>query len=114
MMMFDGISCKHQETYDGRVCVLKEFNLHDDKETTLFRNEVKRLRALQHACVVSVEATFVCETLVNGTKATFGFIQMPFYEGGDLARWLTTDEHIRSSMGRIFSFMLTFYCSILQ
>ena len=90
-----------QATYDGRVCVLKEFNLHDDKETTLFRNEVKRLRALQHACVVSVEATFISETVIRGIKNVQGCIQLPFYEGGDLARWLTTDEHIRSSMGRI-------------
>ncbi len=114
MLMILMCLANYQATYDGRVCVLKEFNLHDDKETTLFRNEVKRLRALQHACVVSVETTFVCETMFQGAKAVLGYIQIPFYEGGDLARWLTTDEHIRSSMGRIFSFMLTFYCSILQ
>ena len=75
--------------------MLKEFNLHDDKETTRFRNEVKRLRALQHACVVSVEATFIAETMIQGTKEVRGYIQLPFYEGGDLSTWLKSNEHIR-------------------
>ncbi len=83
-----------QAKYDGQVCVLKEFNLREEKDKALFLNEVKRLRTLQHPCVVSVEAVFVNSVRVHSTMATLGFIQLPFYAGGDLGRWLVAPERI--------------------
>ena len=80
-----------QAKYDGRACVLKEFVLRDNKEKSLFMNEVKRLRALSHPFVVAVEAVFATLKVDLMT----GFIQLPLYVGGDLARWLVCEEHIR-------------------
>lgn len=87
-----------QAKYDGRACVLKEFVLRDNKEKSLFMNEVKRLRALSHPFVVAVEAVFASiATIVRNGQVDLmtGFIQLPLYVGGDLARWLVCEEHIR-------------------
>jgi hypothetical protein len=48
----------------------------------------------KHPCVIELQAVFVNSVREHGALVSAGFIQMPFYEGGDLLRWLVTDERI--------------------
>ena len=74
--------------------MLKEFNLRESKDKSLFMNEVKRLHALRHPCVVDVQACFISTQVLSGVNVTLGYIQLPYYEGGDLSRWLLTKDRI--------------------
>ena len=64
--------------------VLKQFDLHDEKDQALFLNEVKRLKSLNHACIVAINAVFVCQnknSALADAGAAIGYIEMPFYPG---------------------------------
>jgi hypothetical protein len=71
-------------TLDGAACVLKQFDLRHNTDQLCFLNEVKRLKALCHPCVVDVQAAFVGKRARLDAASQLAFIQMPFYVGGDL------------------------------
>ena len=76
--------------------MLKEYRLADAEQLATFRKEIGRLRAWpQHAGLAAIEAMFIGEATPNGERYMAGYIQMPLYEGYDLARWVTTDEDIK-------------------
>ena len=89
---------------NGVAYALKEFPLRGPGEKAMFMNELKKLRALRHPCVVDMQLAFVSTTRAHGVDSTIGFIQLPFYEDGDLARWLVTEERIRSARSVLFLF----------
>ncbi|KAL6048097.1 Protein kinase domain-containing protein, partial [Balamuthia mandrillaris] len=70
--------------FQGKDCVLKEFELSFSSDRQHFMRELKRLRALQHEHIVRVEAAFVQEE----KGRIQGYIHMPFYSGGNLCEWL--------------------------
>ena len=65
-------------------------------------NEAKRLRSLRHPGVVAVELVFI--STAPQVNVTIGYLQLPLYEGGDLSRWLVTEERIRSARSVVFLF----------
>ena len=80
--------------FQNEQCVLKQFSVANDKERALFRNEVKKLRSLVHPCVVELQAAFFVASIAPSAK-TLAFIQLPYYEGGDLGRWIESKDKIR-------------------
>ena len=80
--------------FQNEQCVLKQFSVANDKERALFRNEVKKLRSLAHPCVVELQAAFFVASTAPSVK-TLAFIQLPYYEGGDLGRWIESKDKIR-------------------
>lgn len=85
-----------QAVYDGTPCVLKRFDVHNERERSLFTNESKKLRALAHPCVVELQAAFFASNALSMHDA-FGYIQLPFYKDGDLGQWLQSKRKIRSA-----------------
>eukprot|EP00966_Prymnesium_polylepis_P200252 4640480-Prymnesium_polylepis.1 len=81
-----------QVSYDGKMCVLKRYVLDVDSEWKALVKEVKLLRELAHCpYIADVEAVFVQQEPYSA------FIQLPYYNGGDLLAWLR--EAVRP-MGR--------------
>ncbi|KAL6070831.1 NLR family CARD domain containing 3 [Balamuthia mandrillaris] len=79
-----GRHCVMHGQFQGKPCVLKEFDLSFSTDRQHFLRELKRLRGLQHEHIVQVEAAFVQEE--KGRSK--GWIHMPFYSGGNLCEWL--------------------------
>ncbi|KAL6059559.1 IBR domain-containing protein [Balamuthia mandrillaris] len=79
-----GRHCVMRAEFQGKPCVLKEFDLSFSADRQHFLRELKRLRALHHEHIVRVEGAFVHEE----KGRTKGWIQMPFYTGGNLCEWL--------------------------
>ena len=52
------ISFLHFCRFEGRPCVLKEFDLEDSKEMKSFLNEAKKLEQCAHPNVVPLEGLF--------------------------------------------------------
>jgi len=67
--------------YDGRLCALKQFVLVGN-DVQLFRREVQALCSLDHPSVIKVEAAFLED------QSSLGFVQFPWYAGGNLDQWL--------------------------
>ena len=80
--------------FQNEQCVLKRFSVHNDKERALFRNEVKKLRSLEHPCVVKLQVAFFVASTASSAE-TWAYIQLPYYEGGDLGRWIESIDKIR-------------------
>jgi serine/threonine protein kinase len=64
-------------SFDGELCVLKEFSVHALKT---FVSEANRMRRLRHPHVASVGVCFACKDHV--------YMEMPYYAGGSLPAWL--------------------------
>jgi serine/threonine protein kinase len=72
---------------DGQPCVLKSFLL-DSKASDKFHTEIEILRKLSHLrspLVVPIQLVFIDDGI--------GYIQMPFYEMGDMEKWLSTGSY---------------------
>ena len=71
-------------SYDGEACVLKEYKLDSPDEWKALVKEVTILRQLS-SCpyVANVQAVF---------HAEHAYVQLPFYNGGDMRRWLSNRE----------------------
>mmetsp|Transcript_9091 Transcript_9091/g.15491 ORF Transcript_9091/g.15491 Transcript_9091/m.15491 type:complete len:650 (-) Transcript_9091:66-2015(-) len=68
---------KYQHKQDSqKICVMKRYEIMDEQQVKLFRNELKMLRKMQHPFVGSVHGV-----LFTKTEA---YIQLPFYSGGNL------------------------------
>eukprot|EP01122_Echinamoeba_exundans_P006539 TRINITY_DN185_c0_g3_i1.p1 TRINITY_DN185_c0_g3~~TRINITY_DN185_c0_g3_i1.p1 ORF type:complete len:943 (+),score=133.10 TRINITY_DN185_c0_g3_i1:1101-3929(+) len=69
----------------GRTCILKSFTMDPADKSDKVQTEIQILRKLgklKNPLIVPIELVFFEEPL--------GYIQMPFYEGGDLKDWLST------------------------
>jgi serine/threonine protein kinase len=76
-------------TLDGNDVVLKRFDVHNDVEKRCFLKEARRLKQLAHPNIVALTGVFVHEQHLP-IQATYGYIEMPFYAGGDLWQWLSS------------------------
>ena len=83
--------------FDGKPCVLKNYNLgdqsarsHQSARRQLIRS-VRLMREVAHANVATVEAVFVHQKKRTG-KAT-AYVQLPLYTGGALSLWLRREEN---------------------
>ena len=59
-----------------------------------FLKEAKFLKRLNHPCVVSVNSIFIDEH--------YGYIEMPFYENGNLRSWIETKKPSEFQLQSIF------------
>jgi len=67
--------------WDGRECVLKRFQFTNTRDIRAFRREVQMLIRLKHPNIAEIECFFLDE------ENQLGFIQLPFYDGGNLSEW---------------------------
>ena len=65
---------------DGEWVVLKRFDVKNPTGRHALMKEVRLLKRLQHPCIAEVRCVF-WEKSTHGTHA---FVEMPFYDGGDL------------------------------
>ncbi|KAJ8601693.1 hypothetical protein CTAYLR_003184 [Chrysophaeum taylorii] len=85
--------------YDGRACVLKQFQLRDASERRALEREVEVLVTLAHPNIAKLESVFFVEStpLVGagggGGGGMQAFIQSPLYRGGTLRQWLARPEN---------------------
>ena len=87
--------------WDGKECVLKEFLLKDENGMKSFRKEIQSLGKLKHPNIVEIECFFIEEGEIFR-----GYIEMPFYEGGNLKEWIKNKKPSELQIQRILSQIL--------
>ena len=87
--------------WDEKDCVLKEFLLNDENGLKSFRKEVQSLGKLKHPNIVEIECYFIEEG-----EILRGYIQMPFYEGGNLKEWINNKKPSEIQIQRILTQIL--------
>ena len=73
----------YKATLAGTVYALKEYSLADGKDKRKLLKEAKMLQKLEHPCIVEINSVVFSHG--DGLRA---YIQQPYYEGGDMRRWL--------------------------
>jgi serine/threonine protein kinase len=71
--------------WDGHECVLKQFQFTNAQDIRAFRREIQALIRLKHTNMAEIECFFLDE------MNQLGYIQLPFYDGGNLSEW--RDKH---------------------
>eukprot|EP00756_Hemistasia_phaeocysticola_P036512 Hpha_TRINITY_DN16646_c0_g4::TRINITY_DN16646_c0_g4_i1::g.179518::m.179518 len=72
-------------TFNGQKCALKEFNLFSDAARQAFDREAPRFQAMDHPNILPMIA------VMTDSDSRKGYMLMPYYEGGNLQRWLQQD-----------------------
>lgn len=71
--------------FEGKKVVLKEYMLADKNARQRFSQEVRTLQRLSHPTIVTLSAVFI-------EPSGRAYIQMPFYDAGNLAEWIANTQ----------------------
>ena len=86
-MRLSGLQARHEvwrARYNDEACVLKQYKLDGIVEWKALTKEIKVLNQLAHCpYIVEVQAFFL------QAEPFAAYVQLPFYQGGDLLAWLT-------------------------
>eukprot|EP01062_Namystynia_karyoxenos_P002704 TRINITY_DN10959_c0_g1_i1.p1 TRINITY_DN10959_c0_g1~~TRINITY_DN10959_c0_g1_i1.p1 ORF type:complete len:1367 (+),score=427.47 TRINITY_DN10959_c0_g1_i1:70-4101(+) len=69
-------------SFSGRKVALKEFNIFSPSAKETFDREAHRLAGMQHPHIIPIEA------VIHEPDTQKSYILMPYYEAGNLERWL--------------------------
>ena len=72
------------------VCVLKRYNLSEAESLPTLKKELRALASLGHHPNIVSPNLFFVEDGSNESPAA-AYIELPFYDQGDMERWLSTD-----------------------
>lgn len=90
--------------WENETWVLKCFELPNENSIKLFRNEIKLLNKMKHPNFCEFECYFIQE---DSNKNIYeGFLQMPFYEGGQLDRWIRNNQPSENKIRNILKQIL--------
>ena len=75
--------------WNNELFILKGFQLNE-KGLDTFRKEIKLLKNLNHPNICEIDCYFIQGDIKTNDHR--GFIQMPFYEGGQLDNWIKNNK----------------------
>lgn len=75
--------------WDNKPCILKKYSINDLSQC---RKEARLLHRLNHPNIAQIEALFVDKESENGVISSY--LQMPYYEGGNLKQWLEKNPSV--------------------
>lgn len=88
---------------DGSYHVLKEYQLQARSESKKILAEASKLQDLNHPAIASIDGVILgSNSEEDGTSRMNAYIQMPYYEGGNLLSWLRNGQRGKEELRAIF------------